>query len=151
MGWMFILCQGVNMFGWFKKSKKQSIEDRLALLEANLEAEKAAKTEATEKLDEANKELSVLREIHQQYEDRRNSPEPWIEVIGESIDPVRGIEIRLDWNDAFIQYLKENGITGKDEDVIVQKYVAFLYQDLIDKFEQRIIDNSDKITVSDYL
>ena len=151
MDWTFILWQGASMFGWFRNNKKQSIEDRLALLEANLEAEKAAKTEATEQLEAANEELNILREKQQQYEDKRNSPEPWIEVIGESIDPIRGIEIRLDWNDAFIQYLKENGITGKDEDTAVQKYVAFLYQDLIEKFEQRIIDNSDKQTVSDYL
>ncbi len=148
---MFILCQGVDMFGWFRKNKKQSIEDRLAILEANLVVEREATLEATEKLEEANKELSVLREKQQQYDDKRNSTEPWIEVVGESIDPVRGIEIRLDWNDAFIQYLKENGITGKDEDTAVQKYVAFLYQDLIEKFEQRIIDNSDKQTVSDYI
>lgn len=139
------------MFGWLNRKKKISIEDRLAALEENLAAEKQAKEVIETQLQEANNELLVLREQHQQYEDKRNSTEPWIEVIGESIDPVRGIEIKLDWNDAFIQYLKENGITGKDEDTAVQKYITFLYQDLVEKLEQKSIDNSDKQTVSDYL
>lgn len=148
MDWMCILCRDhkeIKMFNWFKKKEKgPTIEQRLATLEANLKAEQTAK-------EEAYKELSVLREKQKDFEDKHNSTEPWIEVVGESIDPVRGIEIRLDWNDAFIQYLKDNGITGRDEETAVQKYIAFLYQDLIDKLEQHSINNSDKITVSDYL
>ena len=153
MGWMYTLWQKDNIMSWFtpKKKKGLSIEQRLDQLEHQLTVEKEDKQKLEAELTEATAELTVLREKHQEYEDRRNSPEPWVEVIGESIDPVRGIEIKLDWNDAFIQYLKENGITAKDEDTAVQKWLAFLYQDLMDKFEQKIVDNSDRKTVSDYL
>lgn len=138
--------------GWFKKSKKElSIESRLDQLEHQLMAEKEDKQKLSHELEEATEELTFLRKIHEDHELKRNSPEPWVEVIGESIDPVKGIEIKLDWNDAFIQYLKENGITAKDEDTAVQKWLAYLYEDLISKFEQKVIENSDKKTVSDYL
>ena len=142
----------MSIFNWFKKKEQlPSIADRLALLEANLHSEQHAKEVVEAKLLEASAELVMLREVKKEHEDKKNSPEPWVEVIGESIDPVRGIEIRLDWNDAFIQYLKESGINSKDEDAAVQKWLAYLYQDLMEKFEQRIIDNSDKKTESEYL
>jgi hypothetical protein len=142
----------MSIFNWFKKKEQvPSIADRLALLEANLHSEQHAKEVVEAKLLEASAELVMLREVKKEHEDKKNSPEPWVEVIGESIDPVRGIEIRLDWNDAFIQYLKESGINSKDEDAAVQKWLAYLYQDLMEKFEQRIIDNSDKKSESEYL
>lgn len=134
-----------------KKVKPLTIEERLIALETSIETERLAKQEAEAKLAKANQELSILRETAKEHEEKKNSSEPWVEVTGESIDPVRGIEIRLDWNAAFIQYLKENGITGRDEDTAVQKWLAFLYQDLIETLEQKAIDNSDKKTVSDFL
>jgi len=136
-----------------KKEKRPTIEQRLSQLEHLLTVEKEDKQKVEADLREAESELVVLREQQQEYEDKQNSSEPWVIVVGESIDPIKGIEIKLDWNEAFIQYLKENGITAKDEDVAVQKWLAMLYADLMDKFEQKIIDDSDKNkkTVSDYI
>lgn len=139
---------------WFapkKRKKGLTVEQRLTQLEHQLTSEKEVTQQFEAKLKEANEELVMLREQHKDYEEKRNSPIPWVEVIGESIDPIKGIEIKLDWNDAFIQYLKDNGISGKDEDVAIQKWLAMLYQDLIEKFDQKIIDNSDTNTISDYL
>ena len=139
---------------WLEFSKNQkvlTIEKRLDQLEHQITIEREDKRKIEHELVEATSELTILREKQKKYDDKRNSPEPWVEVIGESIDPIKGIEIRLDWNEAFIQYLKENGITGSDEDVAVQKWLAFLYADLMEKMEQKIVDNSDKNIVSDYL
>jgi hypothetical protein len=151
------------MKNFFKKTPKgPTIEERLVLLENMLEQEKQAKLKLeaellsnkkqdAQKLANANTELAVLRERQKQYDDKRNSKDPWVEVVGESIDPIQGIEIRLDWNPAFVQYLKDNGIDGKDEDVIVQHWLALLYQDLFQKLDQKVIDESDKKTVSDFI
>ena len=65
--------------------------------------------------------------------DKKNSDEPWVQVIGESVDPKQGIKIELDWNDAFVTYLRRNGYTGSSEETIVQKWLAHLYQHLIEK------------------
>lgn len=134
-----------------KKVKSLTLEERLAALESNVETERVARQEVEDKLAKANQELSILRETAKEHEEKKNSSDPWVEVVGESIDPVRGIEIRLDWNAAFIQYLKENGITGRDEDTAVQKWLAFLYQDMVETLEQKAIDNSDIPKVSDFL
>ncbi|PPD55737.1 MAG: hypothetical protein CTY12_00325 [Methylotenera sp.] len=142
------------MFGLFKKKQVgPTVEERLNTLETKLQEETEAKIQLEQELESASSELTVLREQVKEHEDKKNSTEPWVEVVGESIDPVRGIQIKLDWNDAFIQYLKENGITGKDEDTAIQKWLALLYHDLVDNLEQRIIDNSDKYEnrASEYL
>lgn len=58
---------------------------------------------------------------------------PWVEITGEAIDSDKGIRLALDWNNEFIQYLKQNGITGADEEQIVQKYITLLYRELIEQ------------------
>ena len=65
--------------------------------------------------------------------DKKNSDEPWVQVIGEHIDPKRGLQIELDWNDAFVEYLRANGFSGSSDESIVQKWLAQLYQHLIEE------------------
>jgi hypothetical protein len=62
----------------------------------------------------------------------KDSTEPWVQVIGEHIDPKYGIRIELDWNDAFVDYLKRNGYTGTSDETIVQKWLAHLYKHLVE-------------------
>lgn len=63
--------------------------------------------------------------------EKKNSNEPWVQVVGEHIDPKRGLQIELDWNDAFVTYLRSNGYNGSSDDAIVQKWVAHLYKHLM--------------------
>lgn len=141
---------------WWNKDKirEQKINDRLT----RMETEFTAKLEETQKilveteleLEESRKELEVFRKQEEADAARRTSPEPWVEIKGDKIDPVKGIQIELDWNDAFIQYLKDNGLAGKDEDTIVQKWLAMLYVNLLDGLEEQVIENSDIVGPSEF-
>lgn len=70
------------------------------------------------------------RVIEEEREALRNSPEPWVEVIGNSYDSEKNLKVQLDWNDAFIRYLRVNGFTGATDDVVVQKWLAGLSNNL---------------------
>lgn len=94
-------------------------------------------------LQEANNKLNEFEKKEQQILDIKNSSEPWVNITSENIDSKKGIEIGLDWNSAFILYLEESGIQGRNEDEVVQKWLAMLYQQLASEFEQQVIDNSD--------
>lgn len=59
--------------------------------------------------------------------------EPNITIQSSRLDPNGGIEISLDWNDEFVEYLKTNGYTGTSEETIVQKWLTRLYQDQLSK------------------
>ena len=68
-------------------------------------------------------------------EELRNQ-EPWVDIKGAVEDEKHGLKIELDWNDAFIDYLRENGINGADDDTVIQKWITMLYADLMEHGQQ---------------
>jgi hypothetical protein len=67
----------------------------------------------------------------------KGSKNPWVEIVGEQVDPAKGIKIELDWNDAFVDHLKRNGYTGTTEEAIVQRWLTHLYQHLIESMKDK--------------
>jgi hypothetical protein len=80
-----------------------------------------------------------------------DNTEPWVNITSSSYDPVKGFRIELDWNDAFIQHLKEGGIKGRTEDEVVQKWLGLLYGDIMEKLEFSNLENSDRIRINDFV
>jgi hypothetical protein len=138
---------------WWNR-KELKMEAKLAEFEQRykeeLEKQNADRRATEEKLQEAEQEVSMYRARDEADEARRNGTEPWIEIKSAEFNPVKGIHIELDWNDAFIQHLKDNGLKARDDDTLVQKWLAFLYEDLIGRLEQKVIDSSDKPRVNDF-
>lgn len=145
------------MMGWFNKTPKgPTIEDQLATIGKRLDAQDEEKRRLQEEkatLEEEKREMlkqmTLLRESHealaeenQKRKDRYNATDPWIEIASESYDPVKGIALGLDWNDAMIQYLKDNGISGVTDEDTIRKYIAFLYEDLVAKLEAAVTEQS---------
>jgi len=112
-----------------------------------IEAQKEA---IVQQLEEANKELEFRREQDAADEARRNSNEPWVEIKSAEVSDTRGIQIELDWNDAFVQYLRDNGIVARDDEGVVQKWLLSLYKNLMDRLEQEVIENSDRQMINDF-
>lgn len=143
----------MNRFSrWWNKSKleKQEMNNRLRKLEYEMHELTDANISLKTNLSSVETELKFYKTKEEEDEAKRSSEVPWVEVKSDSYDKVKGIQIALDWNDAFIAYLIENGITGRDDDTIIQKWLALLYQDLILKLDQQSIDNSDIITAGDF-
>jgi hypothetical protein len=131
---------------WWNRDKI-ALDARFAALSDGITALADEKAKLEEDLAKTSAELNVFRTQEAEDEAKRNSTEPWVEIKSDGIDPVKGIQIELDWNEAFIQYLKEAGIKGPNEDAIVQKWIAFLYQDLIERLEEEAINNDTRGTV----
>ena len=68
-------------------------------------------------------------------------------IVGDTISE-DGIQLALDWNDAFVKYLKTQGITGADDTQIVQYWLAMISRQAADKLH----DNYEAIEgkVSEY-
>lgn len=80
-----------------------------------------------------------------------NDSAPWVNLKSAEYDPATGFRIDLDWNDAFIQQLKDSGIDGPNEDIIIQKWLAFLYEDILKKLgSKQELEREEKNIVSDY-
>lgn len=68
-------------------------------------------------------------EVVVEDQDPKNSNEPWCQVVGEGI--VDGqLKLELDWNEAFIDFLLENGFTGKTDEEIVAKWMLMVHREL---------------------
>lgn len=52
--------------------------------------------------------------------------EPRLDVNHTGITEDGRVQMKLDWNSAFIKHLKQNGITGETEEAAVNKYLALI-------------------------
>lgn len=93
-------------------------KDLLALIEvvAQIGTRESIIEECLKRIDEATKE---------KYDAKRNSSEPWVDIKSEGFDE-NGIRLVLDWNDAMVKYLRENGYSGKTDDEIVDQWIRSL-------------------------
>lgn len=137
---------------WFTKPSKaeQELEDRFNKLEEMIATANREKQEAVARAEEMQTELNMFRDQKAEDENRRNSSEPWVEIKSADYSDNKGFRIDLDWNTAFIDYLKESGIKGKVEEEIVQKWLAMLYQHLVETLESKVIDEKDKKKINDF-
>jgi hypothetical protein len=62
--------------------------------------------------------------------------EPWVFIKGAVPDAEQGVKIELDWNDAFVKFLRDNGIEGASDESVVQKYLAMLHRQMLDKYQE---------------
>lgn len=76
-------------------------------------------------------EEKAKRLIELERKRKKDSSEPWVEIVSEHYDEIsKQVEIKLDWNKAFITMLRKNGYTGSSEQEIVDKYFKRLSEDI---------------------
>lgn len=138
------------MAGWLKRLL-ESEEDRKARQMEELSKTDAfkdlIKQQAAELLEESKKEAEkkkseaerVHREKVEKAEDTisaltdemQESDKPYVIVRSIGFDSRNGVQVQLDWNPAFIRYLKAGGIDGRNEDEIVRRWLAMLSHEIV--------------------
>lgn len=87
------------------------------------------------KEEEAKIRQAEQKKQHDEYvATMKASPDPWVEIEGWAETP-QGVKVELEWNEAFVEELKKQGITGADEDQVVQKWITLLMHDMSSKME----------------
>lgn len=102
--------------------------------------------------EELDTTLQSLRNTEAELDQALNGPlpndgVPRVILKSTSHDPVSGIKLELDWNDEFIRYLKENGITGPDEETVVQKWLALIDRNIAEDLEAAALDSRTVPTI----
>lgn len=103
------------MFKWYREWKKRE----LLKLQEELKAE------------EETKRPQFNRIVSEEAEKYRDSKEPWVTIVGETVTE-DGIQLSLDWNAAFVNFLRAQGIAGTDETQVVQKWLAMIAKQTAD-------------------
>jgi hypothetical protein len=70
------------------------------------------------------------QENKQKRAELKKSKTPWVTITGEN-PTEEGLKLELDWNDAFIEMLRESGYKGISEDQLVGKWLLQLQQQLV--------------------
>lgn len=116
-------------------NKTQIDADTLKQLREELKREILADLQTDEQKKEAM--LAARREeeakAREEYVKKmQESSDPWVDIRG-WVETKEGVKVELDWNDAFVAYLRTNGITGDSDDQVVQKWVAMLMADMAER------------------
>ena len=115
------------MFQWFK-SKEQKAKEELerfqAWLKVKEEAENKAENERVKHEEELRQTAKILEA--EKLQALKDSDEPWCDWTMHGTDIDGKVKVVLDWNEAFIHYLRDEcGFKG-DEDAIIVRYLAAL-------------------------
>jgi hypothetical protein len=95
------------------------------------------KDDNTLKMEEAKIRRDEEREEQSKYINKmKTSPDPWVDIVG-WVQTQEGVKVELEWNDPFVDYLRSNGVTGTDDEQVVQKWVALLMRDMADQMDER--------------
>ena len=89
-----------------------------------------------------NEKMAGMEKELKEYLDmkkRKESEEPYIQIISQSFDDTNGLQMELDWNDAMINYLKRNGYRGLDDEDIIMKYVSDLFNEKVKNGPESIV------------
>jgi len=112
-------------------------KEQLAKLmeEMKEELKRELKSEAEKEADAERLRKEQIKKERQEYVQKmKESDESWMDIEAWDEDGT-GAKIELDWNDAFIKHLRDNGIVGTDDDQVVQKWLILLMQDMTGKME----------------
>ena len=104
-----------------KDAVDQYIQDRVNELYAD-----KVRMEKEEKLAKRKIEEKIIADYNSTMKD---SDEPWVDLKGYT-ETAHGMKISLDWNDAFVEHLREQGMKGADEDTVVHTWLAMLMENI---------------------
>lgn len=123
------------MYNWFRNKKRDeevnaanaaaitaAVDERIRQIKAKEKEEAAAEVQRLQEL----KEAAALADAEQKAA-RQNSSEPWAEIVFYNVNIDGVVEVKFDWNPAWIEYLKKHGFEG-DEDYIMQKYAGAMFR-----------------------
>lgn len=116
--------------------------DMMAELKRSILEDMKSEKEKTHQLRIAEREAEK-KKYDEYVEKMKKSSEPWVDIKGDMLDTEQGIRTELDWNDAFVQHLRENGVTGADDEQVVQHWVTLLLRDMADRMEDESPETSD--------
>jgi protease II len=115
--------------------------DQLEALKKSLYEEMKSKIVEDLKSEEDKRREALLKERETAKQNReayvtamKESTDPWVDILG-IVQTNEGVKVELDWNDAFVKYLRAEGIAAAKDEAVVQKWVALLLRDMSETME----------------
>lgn len=136
---------------WWNKDKieiarlRKEVSDSHECLGNSQDAnfQKIAEIEALrELLQQKIGELESLRKEHPDMK-AEGVLDPWMIIEANGENTLKGLKIKIDWNEAMVQHMKDKGHNIRDENVLMQHFLVQLYEHVIQLLEWKSVDESD--------
>lgn len=118
----------IEEFAKSEDFKKMLREEASSLLEESKKKQKEnewkKKQEHQQKVKEAEESIETIGE------QMKDSNEPFVNVLSLGFTPENGLEVKLDYNKAFIRYLNKAGIEGTNDEETIRLWLAHLNYDI---------------------
>lgn len=88
-----------------------------------------------ERLDDVEENMDDYKRYREEKEMLKNGDEPWVDFESKVVDDDGRVEVKMDWNSAFIDYLKKTGFKGSAEEM-VSTYFASLVREAGDELTE---------------
>lgn len=108
------------------------------ILKMNKDAEKLSKEIEflKERLEAAEENMDDYKRYREEKEMLKNSGEPWVDFETRVIDNDGRVEVKMDWNAEFIDYLKKEGFTASSDEELISIYFSSLVREAGDELSE---------------
>jgi hypothetical protein len=113
-------------------AKFGELADNAANMMLDLQRSLRAEIQAAIEADKATQAAAVEKAA----DERQKSDTPFVEIISDGYDPELGVQLQLDWNEAFVKELKSKGYKGRNDREIVNKWLIEMHKQLAAQFEE---------------
>jgi hypothetical protein len=123
------------IFDWLRRRKVKQFEEWLKVKEEHTKLQKLQ-----DEAEERNLKEAAAAVLEQRERLMKTSGEPYVKLESADIGSNGEIRFKLDWNDAFVNYLrKECGFVG-DEERVIQQYLGALYREMYEDSKTNALD-----------
>lgn len=112
----------------FNNKRIEQLEKRIQELEKQFENSETLVSDLESEMEEVREKMDDYKRYREEKELMKNSDEPWVDFETRVVDDGR-VEVKMDWNHQFIDYLKREGINAPSEEEMVSIYFSSLVRE----------------------
>lgn len=124
------------MFGNELKEKVDKLHDRMM----ELENENTQLKKHIAKIEMLQQSFIGFQKEYTHYTEdldkKRSKSDPWVQLVGDGYDADKGLKLELDWNPSFVSMLRKCGYDGPEDEEVVRKWLAAMYNDVLLTMEE---------------
>lgn len=103
-------------------SDQATIDGKLVVKDYNASYVQTLRAELKDAIHGVMTDADVVKLWVDRYNYERETP--WLEVVHGEVSPEGRVNVKLEWNDAFIKMLRDAGVEGESEDDMIRVYLA---------------------------
>jgi septal ring factor EnvC (AmiA/AmiB activator) len=126
----------MNFFKTKKTKRIEKLEKSLKSALSKISSLEEEFTSIKERLDGAEENMDDYKRYREEKEMLKNSGEPWVDFETRVVDNDGRVEVKMDWNSEFIDYLKKEGFSASSDEELVSIYFSSLVREAGDELSE---------------